>query len=80
MNCEDRQIMKFLHEEFMDDLDVVDVLDFFYKHGIFSSEKCEQFEGIEPRARRTRTFLFLLPKILTSVNVFYEALTNGYEF
>ena len=81
MNCEDGQIMKVLHEDFMDSLDVVHVIDFFYKHEIFSSEECEQFEEIKPRAKRTRKFLFRLPKILTSVNVLYEALmSNGYEF
>lgn len=81
MNCEDGQIMKVLHEELMDSLDVVHVIDFFYRHEIFSSEECEQFEIIKPRAKRTRKFLFRLPKILTSVNVLYEALiSNGYEF
>ena len=81
MNCEDGQIMKVLHEDFMDSLDVVHVIDFFYKHGIFSSEECEHFEEIKPRAKRTRKFLFRLPKILTSVNVLYEALmSNGYDF
>lgn len=81
MNCEDGQIMKVLHEDFMDSLDVVHVIDFFYKHEIFSSEECEHFEEIKPRAKRTRKFLFRLPKILTSVNVLYEALmSNGYEF
>lgn len=81
MNCEDGQIMKVLHEDFMESLDVVHVIDFFYKHEIFSSEECEHFEEIKPRAKRTRKFLFRLPKILTSVNVLYEALmSNGYEF
>ncbi|CAC5379635.1 unnamed protein product [Mytilus coruscus] len=81
MNSEDEEIMIKLHQEFMDYLDAKFLVDFLYKHKVLTVEDCNRIINMEPVSERTRELLFLLPRIIPSLDLFYYALNKcGYDF
>ncbi|CAG2189941.1 uncharacterized protein [Mytilus edulis] len=81
MNLEDEEIMIKLHQEFMDYLDAKFLVDFLYSHKILTVEDCNRIKNTEPVSERTRELLFMLPRIIPSLELFFHALNKcGYDF
>ena len=81
MNTKDEQILIDLHEELMEEIDPRYLVDFLFSHRVLTRDDCQRLTQTEPRCERTRELLFLLPRSLSSLDLFCDALFEcGYEW